>query len=107
MIDGGGRIKETTMSVRHNSRSTLFDGARCCRRRGQSATADNVFEKCKTFVQEADPWEWLSALKRIEALDVKTIVPGHGEPCGKSYLKRQAEIIENWIGLVEALSSGG
>ena len=94
------------MSVRPNSRSTLFDGARCCRRRGQSATGNNVFEKCKTFVQEADPWGWLSALKRIEALDVKTIVPGHGEPCAKSYLKRQAEIIENRIGLVEALSSG-
>jgi cyclase len=64
-------------------------------------TGDNVFEKCKTFVQEADPWEWLGALKRLEALDVETIVPGHGEPCGKSYLRRQAEIIENWIGLVE------
>jgi cyclase len=70
-------------------------------------TGDNVFEKCKTFVQEADPWEWLSALKRIEALDVKTIVPGHGEPCGKSYLKGQAEIIENWIGLVEGFVQRG
>jgi cyclase len=64
-------------------------------------TGDNVFQKCKTFIQEADPWEWLGALKHLEALDVETIVPGHGEPCDKSYLRRQAEIIENWIGLVE------
>jgi glyoxylase-like metal-dependent hydrolase (beta-lactamase superfamily II) len=66
-----------------------------------------VFQKCKTFIQEADPWEWLGALKRIEALDVETIVPGHGEPCDKGYLKRQAEIIENWIELVEGFVRKG
>jgi len=64
-------------------------------------TGDNVFHECKTFVQEADPWEWLDALRKIEALDIETIVPGHGEPCDKRYLARQAQIIENWIGIVE------
>jgi cyclase len=64
-------------------------------------TGDNVFFKCKTFVQEADPWEWLAALDAIGALDVETIVPGHGEPCDKRYLAQQAQIIENWIGVVE------
>ena len=63
-------------------------------------TGDNVFHKCKTWIQEADPWEWLAALDRIAALDVEIIVPGHGEPCGKAYLKEQAQIIENWIGAV-------
>ena len=29
------------------------------------------------------------------------IVPGHGEPCGKAYLKEQAQIVENWVGFVE------
>jgi hypothetical protein len=28
-------------------------------------------------------------------------VPGHGEPCDKRYLARQAQIIQNWIGVVE------
>ena len=46
--------------------------------RGVVFTGDNVFYKCKTFVQEADPWEWLAALHAIRALDVETIVPGHG-----------------------------
>jgi glyoxylase-like metal-dependent hydrolase (beta-lactamase superfamily II) len=69
--------------------------------RGVVFTGDNVFYKCKTFVQEADPWEWLAALKAIGALDVETIVPGHGEPCDKRYLSEQAQIIENWIGVVE------
>jgi len=64
-------------------------------------TGDNIFYKCKTFVQEADPWEWLDALESIRGLDVETIVPGHGEPCGKPYLAAQAQILHNWIGVVE------
>jgi glyoxylase-like metal-dependent hydrolase (beta-lactamase superfamily II) len=64
-------------------------------------TGDNIFNKCKTFIQEADPWEWLAALERIGRLDVELIVPGHGEPCGKEYLKEQAEIIQTWTGAVE------
>lgn len=70
-------------------------------------TGDNIFHKCKTFVQEGDPWEWFEALKRIEALDVETIIPGHGEPCDKSYLKRQAEIVGNWVELVEGFIQRG
>jgi len=64
-------------------------------------TGDNVFHKCRTWMQECDPWEWLTALDRIAALDVETILPGHGEPCGKAYLKEQAQIVENWVGFVE------
>jgi len=64
-------------------------------------TGDNVFHQCKSFVQEADPWEWLTALDKIEALDVDTIVPGHGEPCDKRYLGKQRQILQNWIGVVE------
>ncbi|HLH70614.1 MAG TPA: MBL fold metallo-hydrolase [Candidatus Dormibacteraeota bacterium] len=61
---------------------------------------DNIFHETKTFIQEADPWEWLAALKRIEQFDVEVIVPGHGEPCDRSYARRQAEIIESWLGVV-------
>ncbi|MGH7111091.1 MAG: MBL fold metallo-hydrolase, partial [Stellaceae bacterium] len=70
-------------------------------------TGDNVFHKCRTWLQECDPWEWLSALDRIAALDVETIVPGHGEPCGKAYLKEQAEVVQNWVGYVERLVDRG
>ena len=70
-------------------------------------TGDNVFHKCRSWLQECDPWEWLDSLKRIDALDVETIVPGHGEPCSKAYLKEQAQIIENWIGLVERFVDRG
>ncbi len=70
-------------------------------------TGDNVFYRCKTFLQEANPWEWLASLKAIEALDVSVIVPGHGEPCDKSYLREQAEIVEAWTAAVEKFVQAG
>jgi cyclase len=70
-------------------------------------TGDNIFYHCKSFLQECDPWEWLEALRKIDALDVQTIVPGHGEPCDKRYLADQAQIIHNWIGLVEGYVKRG
>jgi len=63
-------------------------------------TGDNVFHKTRSWLQECDPWEWLAALWSIEALDIETIIPGHGEPCGKAYLAEQAQIVENWIGYI-------
>ena len=64
-------------------------------------TGDNIFHRVKTFIQEADPWQWLATLKRIGEIDAAVIVPGHGEPCDRGYLAEQAEIIEAWIGTVE------
>jgi cyclase len=76
-------------------------------REGVVFTGDNVFHKCKTFIQEADPWEWLRALDAIAALDVETIVPGHGEPCDKAYLAQQGQVINNWIGAIERFVERG
>jgi cyclase len=70
-------------------------------------TGDNVFHKCRTWMQECDPWEWLAALDQIAALDVETIVPGHGEPCGKDYLREQAQIVQNWVGFIETYVDRG
>ena len=70
-------------------------------------TGDNVFCRSKTFIQEGDPWDWLESLKRIEALDVSVIVPGHGEPCDKSYVKEQAAIIEAWTDAVGRFVQAG
>ena len=49
----------------------------------------------------------LAALKSIDALDAETIVPGHGEPCTKDYLKVQAQIVENWVGYIERFVERG
>ena len=64
-------------------------------------TGDNIFHRVKTYIQEADPWQWLDALKRIGEIDATVIVPGHGEPCDHRYLAEQAQIIEDWVGAVE------
>jgi cyclase len=70
-------------------------------------TGDNVFHKCRSWLQECDPWEWLAALRSIAALDAETIVPGHGEPCTKAYLTEQAQIVENWVGFIERVVDRG
>ena len=64
-------------------------------------TGDNIFNRVKTFIQEADPWQWLDSLDKIAALDADVIVPGHGEPCDNSYLGEQAQIINDWVGEVQ------
>src|SRR5580700_2123769 len=76
-----------------------------CRRRGLFSPATT----CSTNAAPGccDPWEWLGALDQIAALDVETIVPGHGEPCGKGYLKEQAQIVENWVGFIETYVDRG
>jgi len=68
---------------------------------------DNVFHQVKTFVQEADPWQWLESLEAIRALDPAIIVPGHGEPCTTAYLPEQAEIVQAWVSAVEEMVREG
>ena len=70
-------------------------------------TGDNVFNKTRTWIQEGNPWEWLEALESIRALDVETIVPGHGEPCDKDYLDVQGQIVRDWVGAIETLIDKG
>jgi cyclase len=63
-------------------------------------TGDNVFYHVKTWCQEGDPWQWMEALQAISALDFETLVPGHGEVCGKSYLAEQADILRRWVEVI-------
>jgi cyclase len=70
-------------------------------------TGDNIFCRCRSWLQEADPWLWLDSLKAIERLDVDIIVPGHGEPCTKEYLRTQAQIIHEWLGEIGKLVDQG
>jgi len=70
-------------------------------------TGDNVFCRSKTFIQEADPWDWLAALRRIERFDVEVIVPGHGEPCDRSYVAEQAQVLQRWVDAVQRMVDRG
>ncbi len=60
-------------------------------------TGDNVFHNVQTYLHEAYPEDWLKSLEIIGGLDVDTIIPGHGEICGKNYLKEQAAFIQDWM----------
>ena len=70
-------------------------------------TGDNVCNRIQGFFHEADPYAWLESLKRIEQLDFDFIVPGHGLPCGKSYLKEETKFVQSCIDKIkEAIKKG-
>ncbi len=53
------------------------------------------------------PFEWIESLKKIEAVDAKFIVPGHGEVCGKKEVREFRLFIEKCIKIVaEAIHRG-
>jgi len=50
---------------------------------------------------DADAFSWIEAVKHIEAMDVRTIVPGHGKVCGiaeAAAFRRQMEDLVGEIG---------
>ena len=63
---------------------------------------DTIFAKCQTWLQVADPDQWLRSLELIATLDVDYIVPGHGPVCEKSYIATQSAFIREWIAAVAA-----
>ncbi|HTU00435.1 MAG TPA: MBL fold metallo-hydrolase, partial [Candidatus Sulfotelmatobacter sp.] len=60
-------------------------------------TGDTIFNQCQTWVNEADTDQWLVSLKRLEALDVDWIVPGHGPVCTKACIPIQAAFLREWV----------
>src|SRR5262249_53631586 len=64
-------------------------------------TSDNIFCKCQTWLQEADPLKWLEALDSLRALREDVLVPGHGPVCDKRYLDEQESFIREWVDYVE------
>ncbi|MFH1651121.1 MAG: MBL fold metallo-hydrolase [Chloroflexota bacterium] len=62
---------------------------------------DCIFSHMKTWMQEANPDQWLESLRKIGELDAATVIPGHGEICTKDYLKEQAGIISGWVSEVK------
>jgi cyclase len=70
-------------------------------------TGDTIFHNCQTWLQEADPEEWLKSLSRIDALDVQAIVPGHGPICTKAYIPVQSAFIREWMTAVAVGISRG
>ena len=51
--------------------------------------------------------EWIAALRRIEAMDIDKIVPGHGEICGKDAVRATRIYFETMRDRVQGLLSHG
>ena len=76
---------------------TLYQAAIVVEEEGVVFTSDNIFCKVQSWVQEANPDNWLIALDSLRALPQDTFVPGHGPICGKEYLAEQGSFLQEWV----------
>ena len=85
-----------TFQLIHMPGHTLYQAAICIKEEGVVFTSDNIFHKVQTYIQEANPDQWLRALESLRRLDEEVFIPGHGRRCDKSYLDEQGEYILEW-----------
>jgi cyclase len=69
-------------------------------------TSDNVVMGMPIMV-DAVPEEWLKSLKKLQALDVDKVVPGHGNICDKAYLQVMYDNVKFCIDEVKAAIARG
>ena len=73
-------VGNTTFRMISMPGHTPYQAAVVVEEEGVVFTSDNIFCKCHTWLQEADPALWLGALDSLRALGLETLVPGHGAP---------------------------
>lgn len=86
---------------------TAYQTAICVKEEGVVFTSDNIFCKCHTWLQEANPDLWLDSLESLRKLDENVFVPGHGPICGKDYLPEQSAFIQEWKAYVQSAVDRG
>jgi glyoxylase-like metal-dependent hydrolase (beta-lactamase superfamily II) len=94
-------VGDHTFEMIHMPAHTLYQAAILIKEEGVVFTSDNIFYKVQTFIQEANPDQWLEALEGLRGLDEEVFVPGHGAVCGKSYLDEQGDYILEWKAYVQ------
>jgi cyclase len=94
-------VGDHTFQMIHMPGHTLYQAAILIKEEGIVFTSDNIFYKVQTFIQEANPDQWLEALEGLRTLDEEIFVPGHGAVCGKSYLDEQGAYILEWTAYVQ------
>lgn len=75
------------ISVYHPTSQILFAG-------------DTIYEGMPLTTRFGGPKEWkqwIKSLERLQQLDIKKIVPGHGNICGKEEIKRNIEYLEKML----------
>jgi len=96
-----------TFEMIHMPGHTAYQAAICVKEEGVVFTSDNIFHKCHTWLQEANPDLWLVALESLRKLDEDVLVPGHGPLCGKDYLDEQGSFIQEWKAYVQSAIDRG
>ena len=89
-------LGDHTFQLVHMPGHTLYQAAISIKEEGVVFTSDNIFHKVQTYIQEANPDQWLRALESLRVLDEEIFVPGHGALCNKSYLDEQGDYIMEW-----------
>jgi cyclase len=93
-------VGNTTFRMISMPGHTPYQAAVVVEEEGVVFTSDNIFCKCHTWLQEADPALWLGALDSLRALGLETLVPGHGPVCDTRYLDEQGAFIQEWVDYV-------
>lgn len=70
-------------------------------------TGDTIFSDCQTWLMTSDVDEWMTALDRIAALDVDTVVPGHGPVTTLESIVAQREVLLQWMHAVATAVARG
>lgn len=101
------RVGDHTFRMIHMPGHTLYQAAIVIEEEGVVFTSDNIFHKVQTWLHEANPDLWLTALESLRGLNEDIFVPGHGDLCDKAYLDEQGSFIMEWRDYVkEAIDMG-
>jgi cyclase len=70
-------------------------------------TGDNFCNGTQPSLAHSLPLDWVNSLKRIEAMDVSVVVPGHGKTCELKEVRQFRKFIETCIDMTrKAISEG-
>jgi cyclase len=100
-------VGDCTFELIHLPGHTLSQTAVYMPREKVLFTGDNVVFRVQGHFYQAHPDRWLRSLERIGEMDVRTIVPGHGEVCDKSYLPEMAAFVGDWVAAVRGAIDRG
>lgn len=90
-------VGDHTFEMIHMPGHTLYQAAILIKEEGVVFTSDNIFHQVQTYIQEANPHQWLNALNSLRYLDEEIFIPGHGALCDKGYLDEQGTYIMEWV----------
>lgn len=68
---------------------------------------DNFTNGTQPSLAHSLPFEWIKSLKRVEAMDIDVVVPGHGEVCDTKMVRKFRLFIQECVNIVrEAIKRG-